>query len=179
MLSEGGMTAAQYVGVPDVPALVSVDAGIISLKSRTIPAAEAVAQSLRACDWLTDQGCKQIVFKICSTFDSTDEGNIGPVAEALADRLGETCVIVCPAFPENGRTVYQGHLFVADRLLSEEGEMGFVLHGALGNTGQWPVKRSSPESLDPVQTRAAIEQLLQDAAGSAAGCPASFKSAVT
>jgi len=121
MLSEGGMPAVQYVGIPDQPAGAGVEAGIISLKSRTEPAADAVTQSLQACDWLLDQGCTQIVFKICSTFDSTDQGNIGPVTEALAARLGETNVLVCPAFPENGRSVYQGHLFVKDRLLSECG----------------------------------------------------------
>ncbi|WP_420413780.1 3-oxo-tetronate kinase [Roseibium sp.] len=121
MISEGGMPTVQYVGIPDRPADPGFSAGVISLKSRTIPARDAVQQSLEACDWLSDQGCEQIIFKFCSTFDSTDDGNIGPVAEALADRLGETSVLVCPAFPENGRTVYQGHLFVHDKLLSESG----------------------------------------------------------
>jgi len=121
MLSEGGMPTAQFVGVPAAAAPNSVEAGVVGLKTRTIPARDAVSQSLKACDWLIDQGCTQIVFKICSTFDSTDEGNIGPVTEALADRLGEASVLVCPAFPENGRSVYQGHLFVRDELLSESG----------------------------------------------------------
>jgi len=121
MLSEGGMPTTQYVGVPPRPSGKGVEAGVVSLKSRTIPALDAVRQSLHACDWLLDQGCEQIVFKVCSTFDSTDAGNIGPVTEALAERLGETSVIVCPAFPENGRTVYQGHLFAGDRLLNESG----------------------------------------------------------
>ncbi|WP_422375385.1 3-oxo-tetronate kinase [Roseibium sp.] len=121
MLSEGGMPSVQYVGIPDHPSGHGVEAGIISLKSRTEPARDAITQSLKACDWLLDQGCTQIVFKICSTFDSTDKGNVGPVTEALADRLGETNVLVCPAFPENGRSVYQGHLFVKDRLLNESG----------------------------------------------------------
>ncbi|MEO9529930.1 3-oxo-tetronate kinase [Roseibium sp.] len=121
MLSEGGMPTTQFVGVPERAADAAVEAGVVALKSRTLPAREAVAQSLKACDWLLAQGCTQIVFKICSTFDSTDQGNIGPVTEALADRLGETCVLVCPAFPETGRSVYQGHLFVKDLLLSESG----------------------------------------------------------
>jgi uncharacterized protein YgbK (DUF1537 family) len=121
MLSEGGMPTTQYVGVPNSPADAKVAAGVIGLKSRTAPVSQAIDASLTACDWLVDQGCTQIVFKVCSTFDSTDEGNIGPVTEALAERLGETSVFVCPAFPENGRTVYQGHLFVGDRLLSESG----------------------------------------------------------
>lgn len=120
-LAEGGMSCVQYVGVPAGPAQGSVEAGIVSLKSRTIPADDAVAQSLSACDWLLAQGCSQIVFKVCSTFDSTAKGNIGPVAQALAMHLGETQVIVCPAFPESGRSVYQGHLFVGDRLLNASG----------------------------------------------------------
>ena len=120
-LAEGGMRVVQYVGVPGTGAGAGVDAGVVSLKSRTIPAAAAVAQSLAACDWLLAQGATQIVYKVCSTFDSTDQGNIGPVTAALAERLGEEQVIVCPAFPENGRSVYQGHLFVGDVLLSDSG----------------------------------------------------------
>ncbi|WP_428649119.1 four-carbon acid sugar kinase family protein, partial [Roseibium sp.] len=121
MLAEGGMPTTQYVGVPGKPADPGVAAGVVSLKSRTAPVREAVRSSLEACDWLLEQGCDQIVFKVCSTFDSTKEGNIGSVAEALAGKLGETSVLVCPAFPEAGRTVYEGHLFVQDRLLSESG----------------------------------------------------------
>ena len=116
-----GMRTVQYVGVPDRPADPGVEAGIVALKSRSVPVAQAVAQSLAALDWLRAQGCRQFLFKYCSTFDSTPQGNIGPVAEALADALGAEAVIVCPAFPATGRTIYQGHLFVADRLLSESG----------------------------------------------------------
>ena len=119
-LALGGMSTVQYVGVPESKA-VEADAGVIALKSRTIVAADAVAQSLAACDWLLAQGATQIFFKVCSTFDSTPDGNIGPVAAALAARLGETHVFVCPAFPENGRSVYQGHLFVNDTLLNASG----------------------------------------------------------
>jgi uncharacterized protein YgbK (DUF1537 family) len=96
-------------------------AGVVALKSRSIPASDAIAQSLAALDWLRAQGCTQIVFKYCSTFDSTPDGNIGPVGEALADALDVKGVIACPAFPTVGRTVYRGHLFVHDRLLSESG----------------------------------------------------------
>lgn len=120
-LVKAGMRTVQYVGVPDGPAAPEVEAGVVALKSRSIPVDEAVQISLAALDWLLAQGCEQILFKYCSTFDSTPEGNIGPVAEALADRLGATQVIVCPAFPATGRSVYQGHLFVNDRLLSESG----------------------------------------------------------
>lgn len=119
-LAEGGMQVTQYVGIPASPS-GDVTAGVVSLKSRTIPVDQAVAQSLKACEWLIDQGATQIIYKVCSTFDSTDAGNIGQVTAALAERLGENAVIVCPAFPENGRSVYQGHLFVNDRLLSESG----------------------------------------------------------
>ncbi|MGJ8557086.1 MAG: four-carbon acid sugar kinase family protein, partial [Sulfitobacter geojensis] len=93
-LAEGGMSCVQYVGTPSTPAQPDVEAGVVSLKSRTISAGDAVAQSLAACDWLTAQGCTQIIFKVCSTFDSTAQGNIGPVAEALAGHLGEAQVIV-------------------------------------------------------------------------------------
>ena len=122
ILSKGGMRTVQYVGVPDGPAGGEVEAGIVALKTRSAPVKDAVAQSLAALDWLRAQGCRQFYFKYCSTFDSTKTGNIGPVIEALVAALGTTDpVIVCPAFPATGRTVYQGHLFVGDRLLSESG----------------------------------------------------------
>ncbi len=124
-LAEGGFRVAQVNGVPEGPtpfdAVNRPDAVVVALKSRTEPVDQAVANALAACDWLRAQGAKQIVFKVCSTFDSTPKGNIGPVLDALAQRLGATTVPVCPAFPENGRSVYQGHLFVGDRLLNESG----------------------------------------------------------
>jgi uncharacterized protein YgbK (DUF1537 family) len=116
---EGGLAVTQYLGVPKTPAAASVEAGVISLKTRSAPVEEAVAQSLAALEWLRGQGCEQFIFKYCSTFDSTPEGNIGPVGEALAQALGVQGVIACPAFPTVGRTVHQGHLFVHDQLLSE------------------------------------------------------------
>jgi uncharacterized protein YgbK (DUF1537 family) len=119
-LAKGGMRVTQFVGIPSRPAAAECEAGVISLKSQTILAAGAVEQSLAACDWLLEQGCRQILFKYCSTFDSTPEGNIGPVAEALLHKLGGAAV-VCPIFPATGRTLYNGHLFVGDRLLSETG----------------------------------------------------------
>ncbi|GGB43752.1 HPr kinase [Roseibium aquae] len=120
-LAKGGMRVVQYCGIPDGPAAQNVEAGVVALKTRSIPAAEAVRQSLAALDWLRAQGCEQILFKYCSTFDSTPEGNIGPVADALAEALDAPKVVVCPAFPGAGRSIYQGHLFVADRLLNESG----------------------------------------------------------
>ncbi len=95
------------------------DAVVVALKSRTAPVAEAVAQSLAAQRWLAGQGARQYLFKYCSTFDSTDRGNIGPVADALMDELGTDLTIACPAFPETGRTIFKGHLFVGDLLLSD------------------------------------------------------------
>jgi len=118
---ESGLRTAQYAGVPDGSADLAIEAGVISLKSRSAPVKEAVRDSLAALHWLQRQGCTQIVFKYCSTFDSTPDGNIGPVADALAEELGATGVVVCPAFPTTGRTIYQGHLFVNDMLLNESG----------------------------------------------------------
>lgn len=120
-LARAGMAVTQYCRLPEGSADPGVEAGVVALKSRTVPVAEAVEKSLAAADWLLAQGCRQIVFKYCSTFDSTREGNIGPVTQALAERLGEERVVICPAFPATGRSVYQGYLFVGDRLLSESG----------------------------------------------------------
>lgn len=120
-LAKSGMRAVQYTGVPREPAADHVEAGVVALKSRSIDPKEAVSQSLAALEWLKAQGCKQFFFKYCSTFDSTPEGNIGPVADALAEALGAYKVIVCPAFPGTGRSIYQGHLFVNDVLLNESG----------------------------------------------------------
>jgi uncharacterized protein YgbK (DUF1537 family) len=119
-LVKAGMSAVQVIGVPGGP-LPEADAVIIALKIRTAPVADAVAQSLAACDALTATGAKQLFWKYCSTFDSTDAGNIGPVGDALLKRLGSGFAIACPAFPTNGRTIYQGHLFVGGALLNESG----------------------------------------------------------
>jgi len=122
MLVARGMRTVQTIGVPTATAagaLADADAVVVALKSRTIPAAEAVQQSLAALSWLRAQGARQFYFKVCSTFDSTDAGNIGPVADALMDALGVEFAIACPALPANRRTVYLGHLFVGDALLSD------------------------------------------------------------
>ena len=120
-LVRSGMRVVQAMGVPADPLEAGADAVVIALKSRTIPAADAVAQSLDALAWLQAQGAQQIYFKYCSTFDSTAAGNIGPVAEALMQALGTDFTIATPAFPDNGRTVFKGHLFVGDGLLNESG----------------------------------------------------------
>jgi 3-dehydrotetronate 4-kinase len=120
-LVRAGMRVVLTVDVPTQAEPIDADAVVVALKSRTEPAAKAVEQSLRACRWLRRQGARQIYFKICSTFDSTAAGNIGPVIEALMDELDCGFSIATPAFPETGRTVVHGHLFLGDTLLSESG----------------------------------------------------------
>ncbi len=124
MLSDQGMATVLRIGPvatdsPPHAAAADAPAVVVALKSRTAPVAQAVAQSLAAARWLLHAGAAQLFFKYCSTFDSTDAGNIGPVAEALLDECGEAMTVVCPAFPANRRTVCRGHLFVGDVLLSE------------------------------------------------------------
>ncbi len=116
-----GMRVLQTIGIPNAEIDADVDAIVVALKSRTIAADEAVTQSLAACAWLKQAGATQIYFKYCSTFDSTPRGNIGPVTDALMQALDADFTISTPAFPDNGRTVFKGHLFVGDVLLSESG----------------------------------------------------------
>ena len=120
-LVRAGMRVMQTIGVPTSPLTAGVDAVVVALKSRTIAPQEAVAQSLAALTWLQAQGAQQIYFKYCSTFDSTAQGNIGPVTEALMDALGTDFTIATPAFPDNNRTVFKGYLFAGDALLNESG----------------------------------------------------------
>ena len=120
-LVRAGMRVVQTIGVPAVQPDVEIDAVVVALKSRTIAPADAVAQSLAALRWLQQQGAQQIYFKYCSTFDSTAQGNIGPVTEALMDALHTDFTITTPAFPDNKRTVFKGFLFVDDVLLNESG----------------------------------------------------------
>lgn len=121
-LVKAGMRTVQLLGVPRESLKVpDADCVIVALKSRSNPATEAVVMSLGALDWLRKQGAKQYYFKYCSTFDSTDHGNIGPVADALLDALGADFTVFNPSFPTNKRTVYKGYLFVGDELLSESG----------------------------------------------------------
>jgi len=115
-----GVRVCQVIGVPDGQTDTGdAEAVVVALKSRTAPVEEAVGQSRAALGWLQQAGARQIFFKYCSTFDSTAQGNIGPVADALLDALDDDFALICPAFPENGRTIYNGYLFVGDVLLSE------------------------------------------------------------
>lgn len=121
-LVKAGMRTVQLLGVPRTGLQIpDADAVIVALKSRSNPVDEAVAMSLGALKWLRKAGASQFYFKYCSTFDSTDGGNIGPVADALLDALGADVTVFNPAFPTNKRTVYKGYLFVGDELLSESG----------------------------------------------------------
>ncbi|MBO29754.1 3-oxo-tetronate kinase [Marinobacter sp. UBA2498] len=159
-LVRSGMRCIQVIGVPEgKPDLSNVDAVVVALKSRSCPAEQAVTESLAALAWLQDLGARQIFFKYCSTFDSTDRGNIGPVSDALLDALNARQTVMVPAFPVNGRTVYQGHLFVGDRLLNDSGMQDHPLNPmkdadlvrvlarqTKGNVGllPWPVLRQGP-----------------------------------
>lgn len=120
-LVQNGLSTIQFNGVPENIENITAQAIVISLKSRSCAVESAIAQSLEALRWLQQQGCDRFYFKYCSTFDSTEQGNIGPVTDALLAALGETQTVISPALPVNGRTVYQGYLFVNDQLLSESG----------------------------------------------------------
>jgi uncharacterized protein YgbK (DUF1537 family) len=121
-LVRAGMRTIQIIDIPDPdfdPG--DADAVVVALKSRSCPVNEAVTSSQAALKWLRVAGARQFFFKYCSTFDSTDQGNIGPVADALLESLGDDFAVMCPSFPANKRTVYQGYLFAGDRLLNESG----------------------------------------------------------
>jgi 3-dehydrotetronate 4-kinase len=121
-LVKSGFRTVQTLGIPrGAEKRSDSDAVVVALKTRTCPPAQAVKESLEALGWLRSLGCPQFYFKYCSTFDSTPRGNIGPVIDALLEELGSDFTIACPAFPDNGRTVYRGHLFVHDALLNESG----------------------------------------------------------
>lgn len=128
MLAKGGMRTVQVIGPENIGLAGDADAVVVAMKSRSNPADEAVAMSLQAADALLHAGAQQLLFKYCSTFDSTDRGNIGPVADALLERTAAPIAIACPAFPATGRTLYQGHLFVNGRLLNESGMQNHPLN---------------------------------------------------
>ena len=121
-LVKSGFRTVQTIGVPkSTTQLENSDAVVVALKTRTCPVEQAITESREALNWLESIGCRQFYFKYCSTFDSTPRGNIGPVIELLLRELNTPFTIACPAFPDNGRTVYRGHLFVGDQLLNESG----------------------------------------------------------
>ena len=119
LLARSGMRVSLRIGVPSSPPEAPAPFEVIALKSRTAPKTQAVSEALAACHWLKDAGAERFFWKYCSTFDSTSEGNIGPVAEALMAEIGTDQTIYCPAFPENGRAVFMGNLFVGEQPLAE------------------------------------------------------------
>ncbi|MEL6522239.1 MAG: 3-oxo-tetronate kinase [Pseudomonadota bacterium] len=119
LLARSGVRVSLRIGVPDEPAAGTAAFEIIALKSRTAPVAAAVSETRAALAWLKEAGAQRFFWKYCSTFDSTAEGNIGPVAEALMADLGADQTIYCPAFPENGRSIFMGNLFVGQQPLAE------------------------------------------------------------
>ena len=121
LLRRSGASVKLHFGLPKAPSDRRADIEIIALKCRTEPVNKAVHDCSEAARWLLDGGAERLYWKYCSTFDSTSEGNIGPVAEALMAITGQTRALYCPAFPENGRSVFMGHLFVGDQLLSDSG----------------------------------------------------------
>ena len=162
MLVKGGMRTIQTIGVPPPGTIPGdVDAIVVALKTRSIPAKEAVAQSLKALKTLHEAGCVRFFFKYCSTFDSTDAGNIGPVGDALLDALKSNQAIYCPAFPVNGRTIFFGHLFVGDVLLSDS---HMRHHPLTPMTDASPVRVLAPQTKHKV----GLVPLRQVQAGSAA-----------
>ncbi|MEM7720623.1 MAG: four-carbon acid sugar kinase family protein, partial [Pseudomonadota bacterium] len=119
LLARSGVRVSLHIGVPDTSPSDPAPFQVIALKSRTVPVDQAVWEARAALAWLKAAGAQRFFWKYCSTFDSTDEGNIGPVAEALMADLGLTQTIYCPAFPENGRSIFMGNLFVGQQLLAE------------------------------------------------------------
>jgi uncharacterized protein YgbK (DUF1537 family) len=128
----GGLGTVLLLGLPEGrdfwAAIADADAAIVALKTRSIPAREAVKQSVTAARFLRSAGCRHLYFKYCSTFDSTETGNIGPVADALLDEVREDFTIFCPAFPKNGRKLFNGYLFAGPVLLSESGMQNHPLN---------------------------------------------------
>ena len=120
-LVENGVSTVQLNGTPLNDIVIDAQAVVISLKSRSCPSDEAISLSLNALSWCQVRGAKKIFFKYCSTFDSTEQGNIGPVTDSLMQAMGESLTVVCPALPVNGRSVHKGYLFVGDVLLNESG----------------------------------------------------------
>ncbi len=129
-LVKGGMRVVQFLSTPSAAQLegLNCDAVVVALKTRSVTADQAIRDSLAAVEVLKSCGCQRFYFKYCSTFDSTPEGNIGPVAAAIMQRLDAEKTIVCPAFPAAGRTVYLGHLFVNGKLLNESGMQNHPLN---------------------------------------------------
>lgn len=119
LMARSGLSVSLRIGIPDAETISDADCEVVALKIRTEPVDKAVAEALKALTWLQEIGAGTYFWKYCSTFDSTPTGNIGPVAEAIMEQLGCSQTVYCPSFPENGRRVYLGHMFVGEELLSD------------------------------------------------------------
>jgi len=119
LLARSGAPVSLRIGVPTDPPQDTAAFEVIALKCRTSPVEEAIAETQAAYRWLKAAGAGRFFWKYCSTFDSRAEGNIGPVAEALMAEIGTDQTIYCPAFPENGRSIFMGNLFVGEQPLAE------------------------------------------------------------
>lgn len=119
LLARSGVNVSLRIGIPKEPPTETATFEVIALKSRTAPVDQAVSEACAALDWLRTAGATRFFWKYCSTFDSTPEGNIGPVSEALMEAIETEQTIYCPAFPENGRSIFMGNLFVGRQPLSE------------------------------------------------------------
>ena len=171
-LRRAGLRVALVFGVPTADqSLPPCDAAVVAMKIRTTPVAEASKDVATAHDWLTSQGVRRFYYKYCSTFDSTREGNIGPITDLLLERTGLRTSVICPSSPVHNRTVYQGHLFVGDRLLSESplrlhpltpmtdpDLVRFLAHQTGGGVGlvSWPEVATGPSAV-----REAVDRLAQ------------------
>ena len=182
-LTRSGLRTVQTIGVPaDQLKLPEVDAVVVSLKSRSIEAGLAVSRSRAADKWLRGRGAGHVLFKICSTFDSTDAGNIGPVMDALRADSGDSIVLVTPAFPETGRTVYMGNLFVGSVPLNESPLKDHPLNPMHDSNLVRVLARQSKAKIDVVDLAtvargsAAVRARLADLAGQ--GCGAAIIDAV-
>ncbi|AKS31157.1 3-oxo-tetronate kinase [Mycolicibacterium goodii] len=165
MLVRQGISTVIHLGVPDTETSTGTEAVVVALKSRTAPVDTAVDESVGALRWLRSQGCRQIYFKYCSTFDSTPQGNIGPVTDALMDELGVDYTVACPALPANGRTVYNGYLFVGGELLNESSMRNHPLTPMADASVLRLLRQqtSSPVGLIPYEVVAQGEQAVRSA----------------
>lgn len=112
-LVKGGMQTILFNGIPqEKERTESCQAIVIALKTRTQKTEDAVKETLKAAEWLKENGAKQLYIKYCSTFDSTPKGNIGPIMDALLEKYEVPTTILCPALPVNGRVVKDGNLYV-------------------------------------------------------------------
>jgi uncharacterized protein YgbK (DUF1537 family) len=118
-MEHAGISCAYIVDPAALSEVGDREVVIFATRARFLPAPEAVELVDRLTDALTAAGCRQIFYKFCASFDSTDDGNIGPCADLIAEKYGVEQLLICPGFPDFRVTVHQGYLFYRDRLVSE------------------------------------------------------------